>query len=540
MRRGFKFLALGLSLIFNICIFGGCSEDNNVSTGDSFTYWVQMDVNASQTQNSFNDLLMYKEMEKATGTKVEFIHPSKGTNGSEAFQILMASGDYPDMIEYWWLNYTGGPDQAIADGVIISLNDYMKDYAPNYYNYMEGEAGKEKNYSYKISALSNAGNYYGFKNLNIGKYKGYAGLYVRKDLLDKWNLNVPETIDEWEHIFKTAKENGIKYPLTGAKYLFANDAADLFNTAWGVSNGFYLDGKKVKFGPFEDEYKSYIAKMREWVQKGYIDIDYITNDNITIRGQMTNGNSIASFGYIGGDLGTLLPAMLERDPDYDLVACPYPVMTKGDKPVFQPIQPDSSDPTLAISTQCGKDNEERYKEAISWCDYLYSDEGIVLKCFGVEGDTYTVEKGENDEERYVYTDKIFNYDDIGATNIAASLFHYFLPANHPGFNQHPDYFNGFYAYEQQKDAIEVWNKHVDVAQKYVFPTVSYTGEEASKKANIETRAKSELAADLSNIILGKAPMSDYDKAIKKVKEAGYDELLKINQAAYERYLSALK
>lgn len=57
---------------------------------------------------------------------------------------------------------------------------------------------------------------------------------------------------------------------------------------------------------------------------------------------------------------------------------------------------------------------------------------------------------------------------------------------------------------------------------------------------IETRAKSELAADLSSIILGKAPMSDYDKAIKKAKEVGYNELLKINQVAYERYLSALK
>ena len=90
---------------------------------------------------------MFQEMEKATGTKVEFLHPTSGSTGSEAFQILLASGDYPDMIEYSWASYAGGPQQAIDDGIIISLNDYLEDYAPNYYDWLEGEKGKEKHLS---------------------------------------------------------------------------------------------------------------------------------------------------------------------------------------------------------------------------------------------------------------------------------------------------------------------------------------------------------------------------------------------------------
>lgn len=536
MKKMFRAMSIVMMMFLFVSAFTSCgSKNEKISTGESFTYWVSLDNSVAQTQKSFNDLLMFKEMEKATGTKVNFIHPAQGTTGTESFQILMASGDYPDMMEYSWKKYTGGPDQAIADGVIISLNDYLEDYAPNYYNYMEGEAAKENGYLYKASGISDAGNYYGFKNLNIGRYKGFEGLYVRKDLIDKWGLDIPETIDDWEKIFETAKKNGIKYPLTGRLNIMGSDVENSFNNAWKVGTGFYVDNGKVKYGPFEKAFKDYLKTMRDWVEKGYVDIDYVTNDNTIVHGQITNGTSIASYGYVGGDLGKILPAMAERDPEFDLVACPFPVMKKGDKPIFQAIQADASDPCIAISKQCGETNEDRYKEAIKWCDYLYSDEGIVLKSFGVEGETFTIEKDENGVEHYIYTDKITDYEKIGATNIGAALYHYFLPANHPGFNQHPDYFRGFYSYEQQKNAIEEWNKYVDIAQKNVFPEVSYTGEEAERKANIESAAKLDLQATVSNIILGKTPLEEFDAAIKKAKKAGYDELIKINQAAYDRF-----
>ena len=406
MKKMSKVLVLALAAIMVVGSFMGCSSEKKVQTGSTFTYWASLDAASSQTITSYSELLMYQQMCKITGTNVEFIHPSAGSTGTEAFQILMSSGDYPDMIEYLWNTYTGGPHQAIEDGVIIALNDYMEDYAPNYYSYMEGEKGKEKGYIYKAASISNKGSYYGFKGLNVGSYRGYAGLYVRKDLLDKWGLGVPETIDDWTNVFKTAKENGIKYPLTGNSTLFSLTGANTFATAWKIGMNFYVDNGKVKFGPFQPEYKEYLKQMSDWVKAGYVDIDYVTNDNTSIEGYMTNGTSIASFGYVGSSLGKLLPAMAEKDPNYNLVACPFPVMKKGETPIFQPVQAEATDPSIAISVQCGADDEDRYKEAIKWCDYLYSDEGILLKAFGIEGDTYTVEKDDDGNVHYVYTDKI--------------------------------------------------------------------------------------------------------------------------------------
>ena len=223
-----------------------------------------------------------------------------------------------------------------------------------------------------------------------------------------------------------------------------------------------------------------------------------------------------------------------------MVACPYPVLKKGETSKFQVIQGEALDNTIAITVQCGIDNEDRYKEAISWCDYVYSEEGNILKCFGIEGETFTIEKGEDGEDHYVYTDVIYDHEKIGAHSVDAALFHFMRPANGPGLNQHPDYLKGFYPYEEQMEAIVLWNKNVEEVKKHTFPSVSYTDTEAAEKANIESAAQTNLDAAISNIILGKAPLSDYDKAIKAAKKAGFDKLIKINQAAYDRYMESIK
>ena len=537
MKKLKKVMSIAICVILSVGILSGCSgSEEVVKTGGSYTYWVPLDNSVSKTHQSFSELMMYQEMEKRTGTKVEFLHPSPGSTGSEAFQVLLASGDYPDMVEHNWSVYPGGGDQAVKDGIILRLNEYMEKYAPNYYDLMEGKQAEENGYVYKATTISEEGNYYGFKNLNVGRYRGFAGIFVRKDLLNKWGLEVPETIDDWDKVFEAAKNDGIKYPLTG-------DTAVLkfFTGAWKIDGeSFFVDNGKVKFSPFEKSYKDYIEKMVEWMKKGYIDIDYVTNDTTIINGQITNGTSIAGNCYIS-NISKLLSAMEEKNTEFDLVACPFPVMNKGEIPFFQPYQAPASEPTVVITTQCGEDDENRYKEAIKWCDYLYSEEGMILKSFGVEGDTFTRQTDKNGEEHFVYTDKILkNYEEYGASNISAALYHHFLPANHPGFNQHPDYFKGYYPYKQQSDALETWNKYVEEAANHVFPALTYTGDEASRKATIEANGKANLSAAISNIILGKQDISTLDAAIDSAKKAGYDELLKINQAAYNRYLKAIK
>ena len=541
MKKFIRLFSLITALLVLATAFSGCGKKEVSLTGDSYSYWVVLDENFAQTMESASEHAFYQAVTKATGIDVEFIHPARGITNVEAFQVLLASTEMPDMIEFPWggTGYAGGPDQAIKDGVIIALNDYLEEYAPNYYNYMEGDIAEEKDYIYRKSALSDEGNYYGFRCINIGSYGCFDGLYVRKDLLDKWEIDIPETIDDWENVFATAKENGVKYPLTGkTNILNIMGSKDLFNTAWGVGQKFYLEGDKVKFGPFEKDYKEYVEKMAEWMKKGYIDPDYITNDDNAVDSYLVNGDSIASVGFIGSALGKLLPALKERHPEYVIAACPMPVMKKGDVPKFQTLVAPTSDRTIAITTQCGEENEQRYKEAIMWCDYMYTDEAMILKLFGVENDTYTIKEDEEGNKHYVYTDKVVKtYSDIGASNITGGLYHYTIPSTHPSFCEHDDYYQGYYTYDEQKNALNVWNEHIDEAQKYMLPALSYTGEEAAEIANITSKANADFTATISNIILGKEKIDKSDDAVKKMKDAGYDKYLEIQQAAYNRYIA---
>ena len=540
MKKATKILALVLAVVLAAGVLCGCGGSDEAREKGKYTYWVSVNSATSQTVKSYEELLMYQEMEKRTGIEVDFIHPSAGSTGSEAFQILLTSTDMPDMVEYSWKSYPGGADKAIENKVIIALNKYMKESAPNYYSYMEGEKAKE-NPLYRVQTITEGGNYYGFRNMNIGTYRGFGGLIVRKDLIESWGLKVPVTIDDWTLVLKTAKENGVNKPLTGSSDLFAITGAEMFNTAWKVGKDFYLEGDKVKFGPAQAGYKEYVKQMSEWFKEGYVDKDYLTNESNVVQGNMTNGSSIAMFGFVGGGIGKLLPAMADKDPNYDLAACPYPVLKEGETPIFQEIQAESREPSIAITYNCGKDDEERYKEAMQFCDYLYSDEGIILKSFGVEGVTYKEVKNEDGTTKYEYLITTpEEQEKIGAHSVEAALYHYFIPANAPGFNQHPDYLDGFYPYDQQKDAIKVWNEHIDEARKHIMPALSYTDEEATKSADINTRCRDKLDAAISRIITNEVSIDTYDAVVEEAIKNGYDELLSIHQAAYNRYLANLK
>lgn len=541
MKKTYKILALVLSIVLISVTFAACGgeKEKKVSTGTTLTYWGVLDSSSMAAGISdYNELLFYKELEKRTGIHIDFIHPVRGSSGSEAFMTMLTSSTLPDMIEYHWGLYTGGTQAAIDDGVVVVLDEYLEEYAPNYYDYMYGEKGKAEDYTYRLQSLSSGGHHFGFAELNIGYAKLFSGACVRGDLLEKWGMSIPETIDEWTAFLAKAKAEGFSAPLTGVTtdFLFTHASAGFAN-GFGVGKSYYIDDGKVKFGPFESGYKEYVAQISEWVKLGYIDRNFVTNDSRKIQGNLTNGISVAAFGGIGGLMGPVNDAMKSKDSEFVLVAAPAPVAKKGDIAAFQNMSENVSYAQLAIaiSTDCAD-----YETAIGWCDYLYTDEGNVLRTFGVEGDTYTIEERDG-EKHYVYTDKITNPENSGVNSVTQALYKYMLPANHPGLSQHPDYLDGYYTDQIQKDALALWNSNLDAAKSHLVPnSLTYTDDEAREKTDILEVAENELEVAVLDIFLGKASVGSFDDAIAKAKKNGYDRVLEIMQAAYDRYISMNK
>ena len=126
---------LAAMLVFALCFAAaGCKEGGETSSesGEKLTYWVALPSQLTGSGITFNDLPMYKEYNKRTGIEVEFIHPPVGQE-AEKFNLMIASGNLPDIVEYDWSKYSGGLTKAVDDGVIIPLDDFIEDSAPNLY-----------------------------------------------------------------------------------------------------------------------------------------------------------------------------------------------------------------------------------------------------------------------------------------------------------------------------------------------------------------------------------------------------------------------
>lgn len=518
MKRIFKIsLALTLAGVLAVGTLSGCGSKQKASTeGETkkLTYWTELDGGVSSALQSLGDVAMFQELEKRTGIHIDFIHPPTG-QAAEQFSLMIASRELPDLISYSWTIYPGGPDKAIDDNVIVNLNDYVDSCAPNFKGWAEQEI-------YAKDLRSDSGKYFGFPAINLGNARVFGGLCLRGDWLKELNLPVPETIEEWDTVLRAFKEKkGATAPLTSDTDSLTKREA--FNSGFDVGNRLYVDDGKVKFGPAEPAFKDYLTQLHEWYADGILDNDYSTNTSSIMDAKITNGESGAKFCYIGGGIGKYMKLMEKKDPNYELVAAPYPAVEKGKAPRFMAGEYNVQPPFLAVSTACSD-----VKTAVKWIDYFYSEEGRMLVNFGIEGDTYNMVDGKP-----VYTDKILNNPE--GYSISEAMCRNFQ-ASYPttGLKQDENYLKQYYQYPQQVEAFQLWAKNED---KTMIPMLTPTLEESEEAATLNTEITTYVEEMVLKFVQGAEPLSKYDDFVAGLKKLNLDRYLELQQIAYDRYLN---
>ncbi|RAU98941.1 ABC transporter substrate-binding protein [Paenibacillus sp. YN15] len=500
----------------------GGSSNQTQPSGDAkknvtLTYWGALGAGPARSLQTFNDSLLYQELEKRTGVKIAFEHPAVGSEG-EQFNLLIASGKYPDMIEYNFNNYPGGPEKALADNVIIELNDVIKQYAPNLNQYLNENPDMKKQVS------TDSGKMYVFPSIGIGNNGVTTGFMLRKDWLDELGLKAPETIDDWTKMLRAFKESkGAKAPVTMLpnNFLYIQQ----FNGAFGVGTEFYLDNGKVKYGPIEQGYKQYLTLLNAWYKEGLLDPDFATQDGAAFDAKIINGNSGALLGAIGGGMGKYLPALQAKDKKYDLVGVQYPVLKAGEEPRFITTSYEyRGTGSVAITT-----SNRQVEETAKWLDYFYSDEGHMLKSFGVEGLTYTDDKGYPR-----YTDLIMKNKDGLTISDAMSKY---LRVNMPwvGFVGDDRYSEQYFATPQQQAASVVFSKYQNNAYKTRLPLISHTPEEANKLTTIMAEVNTYRDEMFLKFVMGSEPLDKFDDFVNQLKRMNIEKAIEFKTAAVERY-----
>ena len=520
MKR--KIAAIFLSGMLMVSVAGCGNKDSKSSSKmgldgssvktDTLTYWMPLNPNLTASVSNFGETEYAKEIEKRTGVKVEYIHPAAGQQ-VEAFNLMIASGELADMIQSNWLTYSGGPQKAISDEVIIPLNDYLKDYAPAFNKFLS------ENKEIAREVKDDNGDYYVFPMLKLDdELRATVGPAVRADWLKELNLEVPETIDEWENVlreFKTKKNSAAPMSFN---YAYVYKFVNMFGTDMGI----LLDGDEMLFVPLTKQYKEALMRMSKWYKEGLLDKNIASVDEKMLDSNILNNKTGAAIMLGGSGLGKYLDNATTEG--FDLTAAKMPGLEKGVDSDFSFLTARyNQGASVAVSTKC-----ENPELAVKYLDYLYTDEGHMLANFGIEGVSYEMKDGKP-----AYTDLIMkNPDGLSMSNIMPM---YFRSSNEGPFIQDVEYIRQYYSKPQQQEAIKLWSRKKADSQIESVPPITPSLEESEEYANIMANVNKHNSEMFIKFITGIESFDNYDKFLKRFDELNIKRALEIQQNAYKRF-----
>ncbi|MBS5587091.1 MAG: extracellular solute-binding protein, partial [Clostridiales bacterium] len=286
------------------------------------------------------------------------------------FSLLVASGDYPDiLVGQWNTAYSGGIDRAIEDGVIVPINDYIEEYAPDYLAALESDPDYMKN------ARTAQGYIPGFYMLRSAPARNSYGAIVRQDWLDTLGMEVPTTLDEFYNMLVAFRdEMGATAPLSVNVGTLRNLCVyGIFTSPFNlVSSGYYHVDGTVHYGAAEEEFKDVLTWLNQLFNEGLLDANVLTLDSATMASNIMNGISGVAAGYASGDMGNWLTTMKDADPEFALAGMGSLVRNEGERAMFGQLL-DCVFQLTAITTAC-----EDVEAAVKFLNYGYTEAGYLL------------------------------------------------------------------------------------------------------------------------------------------------------------------
>ncbi|MBD2867302.1 extracellular solute-binding protein [Paenibacillus sp. IB182493] len=514
--------AIGAAVLVGCSGGSGTTNDTQGAGGESgdkpveISFFTNGKVN-SKVIKSYSDMESFKEIEKRTGTKINFMEAAD----DKQFNIMLASGTYPDVM-YVRGSYPGGIAKLVEDGVVIRLNELIDQHAPNFKKILE------ENPEVKRQIALDDGTIAKFPELALDlRRNAWSGHLIRQDWLDKVGLPAPVTIDDWYTALKAFKEkdpngNGAadEIPLgdqTGAGSL------NSFTGAFGLLNGFQVHPAtgKITFGPYEAAYKDYLTAMRKWYEEGLIDPEFAAIDKKAFEAKFSN-NTIGAYGGTITGINTYKELLASTVPDFNLIGVSPPVGPAG-KPYSQSTRLVQNVPLdgVVVSSQA-KDPVA----AVKLLDFMIGPEGSLLQNWGIEGKSYTVVDGKKK-----FTDEIMNNPD-GLLPWEA-VYKYAHPTN--GMAQNFD-FDAWAAFElkqpAQKVANELW---FNADSTLLLPPLLFKGDESQQISSIMSEVDTYVQEMRLKFVMGNEPIEQFGKYTETLNKMNIEEAIKIYQAAYDRY-----
>lgn len=492
---------------------------------ETLTIW--MEYWSSDAAASANETSWAKQWQEMTGIKVEFIQPTEGSS-SEEFSTMIASGSLPDIIVWEWTNnYTGGPSAAEAEGVLITLDDYIspEGTAADLWQYLQDNPTVDK------EVKNDDGHYYCFPFIRGDKYlQCTTGPIYRADLLEAAGYTGSlETLDDWEAALTALKGYGVEKPLVmqSMEYLLR-----FAGSAYNLRAGMYVDAQTgtVKNGYAEESYKELMLRLNDWVDKGLLDADVLTCDKNTAMGYLLNDIGAVTIGAGGSYLGSILKSV-ESDPaaykeGFAMASATFPVGEKGDTVLYGGASYDYATTSMAsavITADC-----KNPELAAAFLNFCYSQKGHYAINYGEEGVAYTMQDGVP-----TYTDEVMKNQN--GWSVSTAMTYYGLANGCGPFIQDADYIFQYYETEEQKTALRTWNDGNE-SQKTLIPPITLTEDESKRYSVLSAQVNTFVSEYTAKFFTQELDINaEWDKYVQQLNEMGMAEMTEIYQAALDRY-----
>ena len=399
-----RIIAMLTTIMMSVSIISGCGGNGDTqenaaqqeaeNTDETVKNLAETELDKSEIQIELvtgdgvtlpdeKDNFVEQGLKEALGFDVKLNILGAGADYATALNARISGGDIPDMFVVPSMDSIY---QYAKNGIILGLNDYSSQLQP----LMEW-AGEDT-----IIANSYEGELYMIPQKTTINYDTWM---IRQDWLDKVGAKMPTTMEE---LLEVAKKFTYEDPDgNGQNDTYGFSSSGLGAGFGGILNSYgasaanniiLVDGE-ITSTLLQPHMVEGLEMCKKFVDAGVVDPDIVANDDNTIKDKMIQGKvGICPYAWSGVYKKITMEKIKEVNPEANWVW-------------FNPPESGTGDPA-AYSTRsmckAGKwcinaklaEQPDKLKAVFELLNYLTTEEGQRLVCYGIEGRHYNMVDGK--------------------------------------------------------------------------------------------------------------------------------------------------
>jgi len=444
----------------------------------------------------------------------------------ERKNILISSGDYPDVIGGWILNDNDIMTMGVKEGVFIPLEELFEKYAPNIMEALNEKGVRE--------AMTLPDGHIYSPPYPIAEPTVTFNPWINEAWLKQVGLPMPETTEDLKNVLIAFRDN--ISTRDGQRIIpFSGDPVNMnlgqFAGWWGqpaaIGNrnggGLAIINGELEITINRNEFKEMIKYSADLYKERLIDPELFTQDQATWKAKGRLGLYGVCVAYGPGDFENALNADVTK-PRYNSVTLPVLHAPGVTKPVYRR---NGFGMTIFRTQLVITDKAKNPETIVRWIDYIYDPvhsaecqwglEGVSIEK-GPDGEIHEIDRtGWSQEKEDEWTYGIFWF---------ASLPKYLRGGNLlPPIGRAPEY-----KYNDVTDAM-----YEPFLEPEPAPQLWIAAADGQRAADLTTAIENYVKQKMAEWVSGQASVdAEWDAYVAQLDKLGIQELLAIKRKAMKR------